>query len=104
MMGQAYIRIINLALALLIVVTMVLGLKLGIVDISFDELVRIVFAPGQNDVEPYLADIVWDLRFPRVFLALAIGMGLSLSGMVMQAAVKNPLADPYIWLYCTKCG
>lgn len=41
-------------------------------------------------------DVVWLIRFPRVMLALAIGMGLSVCGTVMQAVVKNPLADPYI--------
>lgn len=41
-------------------------------------------------------DVVWLIRFPRVILALAVGMGLSVCGAVMQAIVKNPLADPYI--------
>lgn len=41
-------------------------------------------------------DVVWLIRFPRVVLALAVGMGLSVCGVVMQAIVKNPLADPYI--------
>lgn len=41
-------------------------------------------------------DVVWLIRFPRVLLALAIGMGLSVCGVVMQAIVKNPLADPYV--------
>ena len=41
-------------------------------------------------------DVVWLIRFPRVMLALAVGMGLSVCGVVMQAIVKNPLADPYI--------
>ena len=41
-------------------------------------------------------DVVWVIRFPRVVLAIAIGMSLSISGVVMQAIVKNPLSDPYI--------
>ncbi len=41
-------------------------------------------------------DVVWLIRFPRVLLGLAVGMGLSVCGVVMQAVVKNPLADPYI--------
>ncbi|MBB6633026.1 FecCD family ABC transporter permease [Cohnella thailandensis] len=42
------------------------------------------------------ANIIWNIRFPRVLLALLIGAGLSLCGTIMQAAVQNPLADPYI--------
>lgn len=41
-------------------------------------------------------DIVWLLRLPRLLLAALVGMGLSVCGVIMQAIVKNPLADPYI--------
>ena len=36
------------------------------------------------------------IRLPRVLLALAVGMALSVCGVVMQAIVQNPLADPYV--------
>lgn len=39
---------------------------------------------------------VWYIRLPRILLAAAIGMGLATCGVVMQAIVKNPLADPYV--------
>ncbi|WP_394524933.1 FecCD family ABC transporter permease [Lacrimispora sp. JR3] len=41
-------------------------------------------------------NIIWEIRFPRVLLGAAVGAGLSLCGMAMQAAVQNPLAEPYI--------
>ena len=40
--------------------------------------------------------IVWDLRVPRVVLALSVGGGLAVVGVAMQALVRNPLAEPYI--------
>lgn len=43
-----------------------------------------------------IRDVVWLIRLPRLVLAAAVGMSLSISGVVMQAIVKNPLADPYI--------
>lgn len=43
-----------------------------------------------------IADIIWHIRFPRVLLAMIVGMGLALCGTVMQASVQNPLADPYL--------
>lgn len=49
-------------------------------------------APGQGPVH----DIVWLLRFPRLILAALVGSGLAVCGVIMQAIVKNPLADPYI--------
>ena len=41
-------------------------------------------------------DIVWYIRLPRIVLGVAVGMGLATVGVVMQAVVQNPLADPYI--------
>ena len=40
--------------------------------------------------------IVWTLRMPRTVLALAVGGGLAVVGVAMQALVRNPLAEPYI--------
>ncbi|WP_083586884.1 iron chelate uptake ABC transporter family permease subunit [Agrococcus sp. Marseille-P2731] len=40
--------------------------------------------------------IVVDLRLPRVLAACAVGAGLAIVGVVMQALVRNPLADPYL--------
>ena len=41
-------------------------------------------------------DIIWLLRLPRLVLAAIVGAGLAVCGVIMQAIVKNPLADPYI--------
>ncbi len=43
-----------------------------------------------------LHDVVWLIRLPRLILAAAVGASLAVSGVVMQAIVKNPLADPYV--------
>jgi len=40
--------------------------------------------------------IVLRVRLPRVLLALVIGGGLSVSGVLFQGSLRNPLADPYI--------
>ncbi|MGE0880500.1 MAG: FecCD family ABC transporter permease [Acidimicrobiia bacterium] len=42
------------------------------------------------------ASIVWNIRFPRVVLALLVGAMLSVSGGAYQAVFRNPLADPYL--------
>lgn len=39
---------------------------------------------------------VWQFRLPRVLLALLGGAGLALAGGLMQAVVRNPLAEPYL--------
>jgi iron complex transport system permease protein len=40
--------------------------------------------------------ILFRLRLPRIILAIIAGIGLSISGVVFQALLRNPLADPYI--------
>ncbi|MGJ8678537.1 MAG: FecCD family ABC transporter permease [Akkermansiaceae bacterium] len=39
--------------------------------------------------------IFWEIRIPRVLLAMLAGMGLSLGGVVFQAIFRNPLATPF---------
>lgn len=49
-------------------------------------------APGENiDYE-----ILFGVRLPRVILAAIVGAALACSGVVLQAILRNPLADPYI--------
>lgn len=38
---------------------------------------------------------IWELRFPRTVLALAVGAALSVAGAILQAFFKNPLCEPY---------
>ncbi|MDD5296067.1 MAG: iron ABC transporter permease [Rhodocyclaceae bacterium] len=40
--------------------------------------------------------VLWSLRLPRTFAALACGGLLALAGALMQVLLKNPLADPYV--------
>ena len=47
--------------------------------------------------EPSLAsDVVLGLRLPRAMSALAIGGLLAVTGALLQALLRNPLADPYV--------
>lgn len=51
---------------------------------------------GGSTLSPIRDGIVWELRLPRVLTAGAVGAGLAVSGAVMQALTRNPLADPYL--------
>ena len=91
-----------LVLALLLVFSLFWALSIGTVKLPVREIYETVLAqftsgepitaPGQGPVH----DIVWLLRLPRVILASLVGCGLAVCGVIMQAIVKNPLADPYI--------
>lgn len=68
----------------------ILSIGLGSVPISLKQLLTMSEAPD------YIKIIVYDIRLPRILMALLIGMMLSSSGVVVQAVFQNPLADPYI--------
>jgi len=102
LMGMPSLVGISLLLFVLLVISVMVAVTLGTVDISVKEVYRIIgnkafgISASQEITNGMMADIVWFLRLPRLILALAVGMSLSVSGVVMQAIVKNPLADPYI--------
>jgi iron complex transport system permease protein len=51
---------------------------------------------GLWDSDALYHQIVWQLRFPRIMMAAMVGGALSLGGLVFQALLRNPLAEPYI--------
>lgn len=55
-----------------------------------------VLSGGDDDIARNLRQIVWELRLPRVLLAGTVGAALAVTGVAVQALVRNPLADPYI--------
>ncbi|MFC4305394.1 FecCD family ABC transporter permease [Cohnella boryungensis] len=99
--GFVSIQLVLVAVALL---SVGIAVSLGQVDVPLADSYRILLYKLSGiqigDMSDILAgqhlNIIWNIRFPRVILALLIGAGLSLCGTVMQAAVQNPLADPYI--------
>ncbi|STD07247.1 Vitamin B12 import system permease protein BtuC [Dermatophilus congolensis] len=50
---------------------------------------------GSELADP-VADLLWQIRFPRTVLALMVGASLSLAGASYQGVFHNPLADPYL--------
>ncbi len=88
------------ALAALLILSAVAAVTFGPADITAAEVWSIILhhlglAPD-SPVSNLRDAIVWDLRLPRVLTAMAVGAGLALSGTVMQALTRNPLADPYL--------
>ncbi len=84
---------VTLVLSLLLVCSMLLGLVVGS---SGDASAAWKLLLGQGEPDATLDVIVWQLRWPRVVLAATVGASLSLGGLVFQALLRNPLAEPYI--------
>jgi iron complex transport system permease protein len=80
-------------LAGLLGAALLLGLVLGPSGISPGEVVRALAGEAGSGA---VADIVLRIRLPRVVLGALVGASLSVAGVLFQALLRNPLADPYI--------
>jgi len=90
-----YIKLImvTMALAPVLIGSVLLGLTIGSsgeIGAAWHVLL------GQGEPDATLEVIIWQLRWPRVILAATVGAALSLGGLVFQALLRNPLAEPYI--------
>lgn len=91
-------------LMLVLFCSFIYSLSIGVVNISYAEIVRILYyniidvqsLNGQNLLQSVAASVIFDLRLPRIIMAVISGGALALGGVVMQALIRNPLADPYI--------
>jgi iron complex transport system permease protein len=80
-------------LALLLAASLLLGLASGPSGLDAGEVARALAGGGASDAA---ADIVLRIRLPRVVLAALVGAALAVAGVLFQALLRNPLADPYI--------
>jgi iron complex transport system permease protein len=82
-------------LLLLATVTLFLAnVSLGSVSIPFEEVVRSLFSKPMSKESWEI--ILWNFRIPKAITAVLVGIGLSMSGLLMQTLFRNPLAGPYV--------
>lgn len=81
------------SLVALVAALSLLSLALGALSIPPGDVVRAVLGhPPSRLVD----NVIWSVRIPRTLLALTTGAALGMSGALMQALTRNPLADPGI--------
>ncbi|OLP43753.1 FecCD family ABC transporter permease [Rhizobium oryziradicis] len=71
----------------------ILDIVVGSGTLTLTQVLHALFAP--NTVDASTPFIVWDLRMPMTMMALITGVSLSLSGLLMQTILDNPLAEPF---------
>lgn len=84
-----------------LVVTLPVATGLGPVAIPLDTVAQVVSrnvfgVPFDVTWTPAQESIVWLLRVPRVLLGAAVGAGLAIAGVALQALTRNILAEPYL--------
>lgn len=77
-------------LALLLVVNMGVSLSLGSFPTPFAKVLHALVSPQKSDI----TFIIWELRLPRILLAVLVGAALAIAGAILQGIVRNPLASP----------
>ena len=74
-------------------ITAVLSVSIGSVSIPIAEIGRILLRRGGSATQ---ANIIWQIRLPRLLMAAILGGGLALSGFLLQTFFGNPIAGPFV--------
>lgn len=87
-----------LILLFLLAVSLVLSVGFGSVYVPVGDILQEV---GTMVTTGHMADtssamILWQIRIPRTLFSALCGMGLALSGLLLQTITRNDLADPYV--------
>ena len=78
-------------MALLLAILFLAAVNIGSLKVSFPQLFRGIFLEPDETVST-----IFDLRFPRIMISMLAGAAVAVSGVLFQAVLKNPLADPGI--------
>lgn len=81
-------------LLLLLVVSLLLNISFGQVAIPIKEVFKSLL--GSNASKETWEYIIINFRLPKAITAILVGIGLSISGLLMQTLFRNPLAGPYV--------
>ncbi len=94
-MQKAYKNnIIFLFLFILLFALFIVNISLGSVTIPINEILKGILSHEMSKESWEI--ILWNFRFPKAITAILVGMGLSISGLLMQTLFRNPLAGPYV--------
>ncbi len=82
------------SLVMLLIISAMAAITFGPTDIDSSQLMTCLLSNCQN---PIANVVIWQVRIPRVLVALVAGMGLAIAGAILQNTTRNPLADPYLF-------
>lgn len=90
-MNKKYSTIKFISVVIFIIILAFLCVRVGTIKVSLRELIEGLIWGTNSRVE-----IIKMVRLPRIFISLLSGATLAVSGVLLQAVMKNPLADPGI--------
>jgi len=93
-LSPARVTTISMAMLLLLLLVMAISLMIGTAEVSLSQIVDLFTGALQTEDPAGLS--IFRIRLPRILLAGLVGFCLSLGGVIFQALLRNPLADPFI--------
>ena len=86
---------VGIFLLALLLATTLLSLAFGAFRIALPDLLRIIgTGPNGDALDAVAHNVFWQVRLPRVVLAMLVGSSLAVAGVIMQGVFRNPLAEP----------
>ena len=88
-------------LTLCLIIFACISVMIGVADIRVSDIIKIIFSKlGLSSVSSNISQgqqmIIWNLRIPRILMALLTGINLAVTGAVYQSLFRNDMADPYM--------
>lgn len=80
----------SIIMSLLFIAIFFLAVSWGSYTIPFDEVVRTLFGGGSGSQ----VITIWDIRLPRIAVAMVVAICLSTAGCILQSVTRNELAEP----------
>ncbi len=91
---KAYNITVIFILIILLILSITLSIGIGYSKISFSSIVSFLLSNGDSSSKEY--QIINYVRIPRTLAATFVGCALSVSGLILQSILNNPLASPSI--------
>lgn len=85
---------LTLLLTIILLLILILNISLGSISIPFKDVFKTL--TGDNSSKETWQYIIINYRLPKAITAILVGIGLSISGLLMQTLFRNPLAGPYV--------
>ena len=77
-------------LVLTLIIASIISIKVGAADLSIYDIFNALI-----NSQAYGASIIWNIRVPRILIAIIAGVCMGVEGCIMQNVLRNPLASPY---------
>ena len=93
------LALFSLAASAALIVAIAFAVSIGEIEVPVSDVLRAIanrIFDADYPVKPLHEGIIWDYRLSRALVAACCGAALAVSGVILQALLRNALADPYV--------